>query len=115
MAIEISWELFVNLLGCSTILIALFLSQTGRLPADTPTSIKMNIAGGGMLAIGSTYQTLAIDISYLPFCILNSVWFLVSAGNFLVAFFSSSGKPPRDLELGGCDRGSGDAVVERTV
>lgn len=84
MALEFSWLLVVNLIGCFITLGALFLGQTQIVEASSLLGVSLNFFGGFILFVGACYGVFVMkNVELVPSIILNGVWTLLSAVNLI--------------------------------
>ena len=80
MALEFTWLLVVNLIGCFVLLAALFLGQTQIVEASSFLGLALNFFGGFILFVGACYGVFVMkNVELVPSIILNVVWTLLSA------------------------------------
>ena len=84
MALEFTWLLVVNLIGCFVLLAALFLGQTQIVEASSFLGLALNFFGGFILFVGACYGVFVMkNVELVPSIILNVVWTLLSAISFI--------------------------------
>ena len=84
MALEFTWLLVVNLIGCFVLLAALFLGQTQIVEASSFLGLALNFFGGFILFVGACYGVFVMkNVELVPSIILNVVWTSLSAISFI--------------------------------
>ena len=66
MALEFTWLLVVNLIGCFVLLAALFLGQTQIVEASSFLGLALNFFGGFILFVGACYGVFVMKNVPLP-------------------------------------------------